>query len=169
MSLGLLLMLIEDAGDVRHALRFKLWGDGSYGILATLFEFLYFSVIGMILIYASLKYHSVFWKNDKVRNHLVVGYLFYGLGVSLSFIGSAFDKILATSVYEKLGDFIFSKLLLGDEISIAIYEKALYYNEAIAFMIMDMLLEESLELVGAAGLLTAGVYFFANYNNKDHF
>ena len=162
MSLGLMLMLVEDAGDVRHHIRGLLFGGSwTYGILGTVFEFLYFSVIGLILVFAFFKYRNVFWKKDKIRNYLIIGYLFYGLGVAFSFVGSAFSAVLGFSFYDKAGQIIFSKLMLRDEISRMIYEQAIYHNEFVVFLFMDRLLEESLELIGAAGLLTAGIYFFA--------
>lgn len=168
MSVGLLLMLVEDAGDVRHAIRNKIDGGGSYGILSSIFELFYFSVIGFILIYAFLKYRNVFWEIRDVRKYLIIGYLLYAFGVSLSFIGSAFSSFLGFSLYEKIGQCIFPWLMVRDDVSVLIYEQALYHNELIEFKFLDMLPEESLELIGAGGLLTAGVHFFVYYRSKGN-
>ncbi len=80
LSIGTMLMLVEDAGDVRHTIRKMVQraaGEGGYGFGGTLFELGYFAVIGLIMVYALWSYRHVYWNHTRMRNYLFAGYLFY--------------------------------------------------------------------------------------------
>jgi len=165
LSIGLMLMLVEDAGDVRHTYRSRiemLFGEESYGFFGTSFELFYFAIIGLIMIVAILKYKDVYWKHNNTKKYLFIGYLFYGLGVSASFIGGAYRTITGFTLYENIGNLLLERLIVVNQNSRLAYEIA-KTNTRIDFIFMDKVFEESLELLGAAGLLVAGIYFLASY------
>ena len=168
LSVGTMFMLVEDAGDVRHAIRKMVQGvagEGSYGYAGTLFELGYFAVIGLIMLYAVWRYRHVYWNRTRMRNYLFGGYICYGLAVSASFIGSAFHSIIGFTVYEKVGEVILKGLFMRDQITMEAYQVA-NASRNIDFFFMDRLVEESLELLGVAALLTAGLIFYSQYRGK---
>ena len=170
LSIGLVLMIVEDAGNVRHEFRWMLEsvaGEEQYGLLGTTFELFYFAVIGFIMVYALFAYRQAYWDHYQTRNYLFTGYVFYGLGVSSSFLGSAYESVVGFSLYEKTGDFFISRFFIRDEITALANEIALENFEDISFMFMDKVYEESLELIGAGALLTAGVFFMVNFMAKS--
>jgi hypothetical protein len=169
LSAGIMLMLVEDAGDVRHQLRRMLesvTGEEGYGYVGTLFELGYFAVIGLIMLYALLRYRHVYWQHNRMRNWLFAGYLFYGLAVSLSFIGSAFRSVTGFSVYQRTGEMVLKNLFVRDRITEEAYMIA-SSRRNVDFHIMDRLVEESIELLGVAALLTAGLYFYSRYKKQE--
>ncbi|MBF8436519.1 hypothetical protein I0Q91_05480 [Halanaerobiaceae bacterium Z-7014] len=169
MSLGLLFMLVEDAGDVRHTYRAiitRIFEAEGYGFMGTIFELVYFLIIGLILLFAIYKYYSVYKDYKNTKLYLGLGYVFYGLGVSASFVGSAFNPILGFSVYERIGVIFVENIFLNNQQIIDAYILATEQTN-INFMFMDRVFEESLELLGAAGLLCSGLYFLIAYLNKN--
>lgn len=168
LSAGTMLMLVEDAGDVRHTIRKMVQGaagEGSYGYVGTLFELGYFAVIGLVMVFALWHYRHVYWNDVRLRNWLFAGYLFYGLAVSLSWIGSAFHSIIGFTVYQRAGEVILRGLFVRDQITMEAYQVAIA-SRNIDFFFMDRLVEESLELMGVAALLTAGLYFYSKFRGK---
>ncbi len=168
LSVGTMFMLVEDAGDVRHAVRKMVQGaagEGSYGYAGTLFELGYFAVIGLIMLYAVWHYRHVYWHRTRMRNYLLGGYVCYGLAVSASFIGSAFHSIIGFTVYEKVGEVILKGLFVRDQITMEAYQVA-SASRNVDFFFMDRMVEESLELLGVAALLTAGLFFYSKYRGK---
>ncbi len=88
--------------------------------------------------------------------------LFYGLAVSASWIGSAFHSVTGFTVYQKIGEVVLKGLFIRDRITEEAYLIA-SSERNVDFIFMDRLVEESLELLGVAALLTAGLYFYARY------
>jgi len=169
MSFGLLLMLVEDAGDVRHTYRARIemvFGEETYGFLGTTFELFYFAFIGIIMLVAFLKYRHVYWAYYNTKKYLIIGYIFYGLGVSASFIGGAYRTLTGFTLYENIGGAVLDRIIINSETSLIAYN---LFDEThrVEFMFMDRVFEESLELLGAAGLLCAGLYFLIAYVNRN--
>lgn len=169
LSIGLLLMLIEDAGDVRHAYRRVLGrivvGETSYGYFGTLFELFYFAFIAVIMVYALWRYKDVYRRYNDARKYLFVGYIFYALGVSASFIGNVSRVLIGFNVYEAIGGYILKTFFIRDEITELAYDVA-SKNSRVDYNFMNYAVEESLELIGAGALLVAGIYFFNAYKIK---
>jgi len=169
LSAGLLLMLIEDAGDVRHAYRRALGrivvGETSYGYFGTIFELFYFAFIAAIMVYALWKYKDVYWRYNDARKYLFIGYIFYAIGVSASFIGNVSRVLIGFNVYEAMGGYILKTFFIRDEITKLAYEIA-SKNSRVDYNFMNYAVEESLELIGAGALLVAGIYFFNSYRIK---
>ncbi len=165
-SLGLILMVVEDAGDVRHHLRFELenlTGEGPMGFFGTIWELLYFAVLGAVMAYAILGYRKVYWNDMKIRNYFLAGLIFYGIAVSSSWLGSAFHSEIDFELYTLAGEFIMTRMFVNGGVTEKAYELATANHEWFNFDFMDLVYEESLELLGAGSLLTAGVYFMKKY------
>ena len=169
LSIGLLLMLIEDAGDVRHAYRRALErilvGETSYGYFGTIFELFYFAFIAAIMVYALWRYKDVYWKYIDAKKYLLIGYIFYALGVSASFTGNVSRVLIGFNVYEAMGGYVLKSFFIRDEITKLAYEVA-SENSRVDYNFMNYAVEESLELIGAGALLVAGIYFFNSYRIK---
>ncbi len=167
LSSGLVLMLIEDAGDVRHALRHyieRFSDEITYGFYGSTFELFYFLVIASIMIYAAVKYKDIYWKHVKFRRFLILTYIFYAVAVCLSFTGVAYRAVTGYAFYDIAGEYLMNLLFISDNASLIIYENAKEYAR-VDFYLMDMLIEESIEFLGAAGMLTAAVAFFKKYSD----
>jgi len=71
-SVGLMMMFIKDAGDVRHAYRRILGtilvGETGYSLFGIAFEVFYFSIIGIIMLVALVAYRTVYWNNYQQKN-----------------------------------------------------------------------------------------------------
>lgn len=172
-SIALLYLLIEDAGDPRHFIRYYVQqaagetdGQGFWG---TMTELVYFTVLGSIPLYAYWRYGRVALKDYmRTKSYLIGGFLFYGLAASASFLGSAFSTLINRDLYTFLGNNIISLIVFlgGPEVESAYMGDN--YN-SISFYIMDSPIEESIELIGAALLLLAAVSFIKKKNiENDH-
>ncbi len=169
LSAGLLLMLIEDAGDVRHAYRRALGrilvGETGYGYFGTVFELFYFGFIAAVMLYALWRYREVYWPHRDIKKYLFTGYIFYAAGVSASFSGNVSRVLIGFNIYEAMGEYLLKTFFIRDEITTRAYEIA-SENSRAGYNFMNYVVEESLELIGAGALLVAGIYFFNTYKTK---
>ena len=172
MGLGSIFMVMEDVYNIRHQLRGYIgrWaGDGAYGYLATFFELGYFAAIGTVLIYAFFRYRRVFWNRPKTRRYLISGYGFYGTAVCASWLGTAFHDHLEENLYTGAGR-VFTNILFGSHPEASeLYSRANEHlagtgTELLEYWFMDSVVEESIELLGAAALLVAGLAFYRSYD-----
>ncbi len=172
MSLGLLLMLLEDAGNLRHTFMSyiqAIFQEAEQGLAGTGFELLYFGVLGGIPLYALIRYGGVLGKIKKAKNYILTGFVFYFLAGGLSFIGTAFSKLIDKNFYTILGEKLYSlSLKLGDDQVAVIWEnwEATNWRFPIGFFLMDSLIEENLEIIGAGAFL-AGVISFLIYKKRQ--
>ena len=153
------LMLIEDAGDPRHEIRQWvefLFSEGHYGVAGTLTELTYFGLLAAILIYALVVYGSTLRGRFESQIFFVIGFAAYGVAVSLSFVGSAFAALFDQNAYVLMGGFLV-------EVSLTLSDGKLgdYWppesQAHIAFHLMDGMVEESIELLGAMSFLAASL------------
>lgn len=163
MALALVLMLIEDAGNPRHRIReyvrfaFKEEGAG-LGLMVTASQLLYFAVLASVPIYALVRHGHVLKRLLRVKVYVLIGFASYALSASLSFAGDAFSALLDRSFYSFSGEFLYRlSLRLGDDG----LEQAWggHGHEYIPFRLMDGMVEESIELIGAASFLAATVSY----------
>ena len=167
MSIALLLMLLQDAGDMRHLpMSYVMWafGEIDQGIAGTLVEFLYFAVLGGLPLYALIKY----WNDVKVyvraRYYILVGFVFYFIAGGLSFAGTAFEGLLERNLYNVLGEYFYELALrLGDGAVMSIWEETSFN---VRFFLMDSLLEENIELIAAGALLASVFAFWGSYKRS---
>ncbi len=181
MGFGLLLLLLEDAGDVRHVYRtiveaFAGAGqyaiEGTYGIAGTLFELAYFAVLAAIMIFALWRYRDVYWSSRTPRAYFAVGVVLYGLAVSSSWLGNAFRAVTPfRDLYSIAGERVIAGLFRGRPDTTAILKRT---SQAVAndgmhpleFAIMDRVYEESLELLAAGAFFVAGLALLFAYQAR---
>lgn len=177
-SIALIYLLIEDAGDPRHFIRYYVQQaagetDGQ-GLWGTLIELIYFIGLGSIPLYAYFRYGRVALKDFvKTKRYLISGFFFYALAAGFSFIGSAFSSMLNRDFYTLVGSKVIDIIVnfSGPEVQSKYLGD---FHESLSFYIMDSPFEESLELIGGALLLLAAVSFmrivsdpFENHTNEE--
>ena len=171
LGLGAALMLIEDAGDVRHIIALYVRRAVDDALVlglhpATLVDIPYFTVLAGPLIYALVRYGRSVWEVSGSRPYLALGYASYGFagaGSALSGVGGgrAESSVYLGSLYERIGRTI-EALLPGSEHMAGGLEPAHF-----RFLLADGPVEESLELVGVACLLSVVVALARWYADDD--
>lgn len=137
------LMLIEDAGNPRH--RLANYGESMFGVPSTATELVYFAALASVPLYALLRYGRHVWSTLTTRRYLIAGVVFYGIA------GGASGTRAIGSWYTEIGT-AFDQRLLGGRLL-----RWDFLGESTGFWLMDWLVEESLELMGAACLCAAAV------------
>jgi len=170
-SLGFALMLLEDFGNVRFwvsdyvALQLVQGKDGVHlyevlNIVAVTHTFLY-SILGLIL---TCFLFRIYLELKRVRGALAFmlsGYIFYGAaaaGSATAHFGSWYTRtgtMLLGGYYESLNE--------------AFLRHPLEFmpDAPLGFWIMDLLVEESLELLGAAAITTALLLFLTGREQHE--
>jgi hypothetical protein len=176
MAVAIALMLIEDAGDPRHRLReyvqFAFGETEGQGVMGTVTELLYFAVLAAIPLYALIRHGRVVLSDKRTKAFILVGFVAYALAGSLSFVGSAFSALLDRNFYDISGDLLYQlSVRLGDEGLLrawtTISNEAVDAPTFIQFALMDSLVEESIELIGAAGFFAGTVaYLLAEFGHR---
>ena len=170
MSVVFILMLIEDAGDPRHTIRSyvqAVYSEAGQGIMGSITELFYFSILGFIPLYGYLKYGAVLRKNFKSWFYFIIGFISYFVATFLSFIGSAVD------FYNYIGRILYEWLLeIGDSLLVFQWQafEAEEGWEFISFFLMDSLFEEAIELIGAASFFAAAISYllFELYSQNEN-
>ena len=148
MSLAAALMLIEDAGDVRHVLVRMFAGEGTTitpGVqlgVGHLIEMPYFLALAALPVYAVARYGRHVWAVRSVRPYLLSSFVLYAAaagGSALSGIGGLYARIGAIIDQQLTG----GRLLVSEEVE----------RSDIHFNLVDSVIEESVETVAAACLL----------------
>jgi hypothetical protein len=168
MSIALLFMLLQDAGDMRHLpMSYVQWmsGEIDQGIMGTSVELLYFAILGGIPLYALVRY----WRDIKVyirsKYYLLIGFFFYALAGGLSFIGTAFEGLMDSNIYNVFGEYFYNfALRLGDGNLVSIWEETSFN---VKFFLMDSLLEENLEIIASGSLLASIFAFLITYTRGE--
>lgn len=161
-SIGLMLMLIEDAGSPRHLLRNyveDIAGEAGYGMLGTLTELVYFGLLASVPLFAYFKYGRIGLKQYPLtKKYLLGGVVFYGAASGASFVGSAFSGLFDTDIYTLIGSRVVDLIVLlgGPDVEAQYLGQ---FHDHISFYIMDSPFEESLEIIGGALFLLAAVSY----------
>ena len=159
MGIVFILMLIEDAGDPRHTIRSYVqafFSEVVQGPMGSLTELIYFSILAVIPLYALIRYGKTLKQVPRSLYYTFSGFVFYAVATILSFLGSAID------LYHRAGGVLYDFMIkLGDDALAQIWQN---YNlrerwDFIEFFLMDSLVEEVLELLGAAAFLAAVLAF----------
>lgn len=148
---GIALMLMEDAGNIRHILGRRIStlalmnydGSGS-NIFYIGTEFIFYAFLGFLMTYPFLRYRKELLnslKSNKSIVYMVIGYFSYGVAS----IASASRNI--GDWYYWLGVGIMDLFSLG--------ERAAWHTNALGFYLIDFWFEESIELIGAGLIFTA--------------
>ena len=154
LSIGAALMLIEDAGDIRHELgRYVVdtFGSRVAGLPINLFaEVPYFAALAAVPIYAVIRYGSAPWQVSGVRPYLVGAYGLYGLAAASSSL-----RVVGGN-YTRLGAWI-DETILGARWPSAPGETTAHAH----FYLVDGPIEESIEVLAAACLFALVLAFTA--------
>ncbi len=172
-GLGMMLMLLEDAGDTRHFLMsYVQWaaGEPDQGLYGTIFEATYFLLIGGLPVFAIWRYGSAIKEYGKAHLYVILGIVSYAFAASLSFIGTAFDMLFDFNIYTKIGEIFreYSLRIGGEDLRI-IWDNwdAQNWLFQTNFYLMDSLVEENIEIIGGAFFLSAMVALAAAYKEKN--
>jgi len=159
MAVAFTLMLIEDAGNPRHTMRSyvqAIFSEEERGLLGTAAEGVYFTLLAAIPIYALLHYRKPVMADRQTTRYLITGFVGYGLAASLSLFGTGIGIYLWAGNKLKSG-----LLLLADEqagLNWSQYEQAVS-GPFFDIMLMDWVVEESIELMAAAAFCASAVAF----------
>ncbi len=164
-----ILMLMEDAGDIRHFFFRELFSP--HWRTLNILETIYFLVLGAIPTFAVLKYGKHIKKSHITVILLILGFVFYG---SSAFLSGPADL---TNINYDIGRGMFQYTVnAGDAQLEQIHKEAgetwtegidanpehvLYHN------FKDMILEESLEFLGALMLLVSSIAYLQFIQKKD--
>ncbi len=156
MAVAFLLMLLEDAGNIRHL--FMSWvqvaaNEPDQGIFGTLFEAGYFALLAGVPLYALVRYGWHLREHVRAATYILAGFFMYFLAGSLSFIGTAFSGLVDRDLYTFAGERLYAFALRIGDAEVAGMWAA--WNEqhpmsSIGFSLLDSLIEENIELLGAA-------------------
>lgn len=155
LTIGLGLMLVEDAGDVRQDLRpyvaFVVSGqpDGaSDTLVGRLADLGYFAVIAFFPLYALLRHWRVPLRYAGAGWYLALGFLAY----AVTQLGTAVSQI--NDSYARLGRWLHATVFHG-----GLLQPIGLDRQRMHFELIDGPVEESIELLGAALLLAAALAF----------
>ena len=165
LAAGFAIMLIEDAGNIRHRmgaiLLLNVLGlDSAGGLPKNLFELTFYSTLGMLMLWPFLRYGRRLPFNGRAAGLILAGYLAY-----LVAAGSSATRYVG-QWYERTGSAIIDMAGVSGYPSWARMTAELqdrgreYPLDSLGFFLLDFAVEETLELIGAgcllAGLLTLG-------------
>ncbi len=153
LSLAAFFMFLEDAVNVRHALSFlaRLLFYGYHPqLIRTIAETIYFVALGSIPLYALFRYGQTVWGDKGTRRFLLAGFTAYAIAV-----GASVSRFVA-DWYNAAGHFIHNAVGRGSLLLPAGWQVA-----DLEFFLMDWIVEESIEIVGAAALFAATLTYFS--------
>ncbi len=159
MAVAFTLMLIEDAGNPRHTLRGyvqAVFSETERGMIGTMAEGIYFTILAAIPVYAFWHYRKPVMADRRSAGYLLTGFIGYGSAAALSFTGTGLGT------YLWLGGKVRSAMLfLADDETAGQW---LYYEKQAGgpffhVMLMDWMVEESIELMAAAAFCASAVAF----------
>jgi hypothetical protein len=173
-GLGMILMLLEDAGELRHFfMSYIQWaaGEPEQGLFGTAFEAGFFVLLGGLPVYALWKYGGALYDYGKAYWYVLAGIISHAIAASLSFVGTAFEMTFEVDVYSKMGEWFreYSIGIGGEELRI-IWDtwdanNWLYQTN---FYLMDSFIEENIELLGNAFFLAGVLTFVSIYRASEN-
>ena len=148
LGVGTSIMLMEDAGNLRHQIKYYvrlIFGDTM--ILGMGTEIVFYLLLASLLLYAFVKYWRYPWQSWQTRYYMIGGCLFYAVAAIASATRHFRDW------YDHAGEWILKVLGLSETVN-ALFIPYSGGRDA-GFYIMDFLVEESIELMGASALCAA--------------
>jgi len=147
------LMFLEDAANIRHLINYIIflasdldWSSVDGKQLRNVLELCYFAILGFIPAYAVIRYGRYIFHSLSTTIYLLTGCFFYGIAAACS--GTRFLEDWYTRAGEKIYG-VMQGLASGQMVEVATESLSM------EFWLMDLLVEESLELLGAGALLSA--------------
>lgn len=159
-SIGLGLMLIEDAGDIRHVISGEVQNfadnDHIMGIhYRVVSDFPYFALLAAIPLYAIIRYGKETWENTKAKTPFILGIILYAIAA----IGSGLRHF--NNLYINIGSWIDENILNENFKGIASLSQDRNH-----FLLVDSILEETIELL-AITLIFVAILIFVKEFKKD--
>ena len=158
-AVGTALMLIEEAGDIRHSLRLVAGAEPAVAFAgwrtSMLIEGPYFALLAAIPLYALVRYGRPIWASRRTRPYLIAGFGLYGLAAGASTLRMVGEN------YATLGSWI-DRTLLGGRWPIP-DDRTQEWGH---YFLVDSAIEESVELMAAACFL-AMVLAFAHEHERE--
>ncbi len=158
MGAALILMLVEDAGNVRHEIRRIVENISGLprhtGRLDKAVEFIYFTALASVPCYALIRYGKYLRTYSISLIYILCGFAFYAVAAICNATRNW------NSWYASVGEIIQERAGL----IVPSYDNPSHYGH----WLMDALFEESLELLGAMFLLAAAVSFWKSISFKSH-
>ncbi len=147
-SIGLGLMLIEDAGDIRHVISREVQRVAGSEIMGVHFRVVsdvpYFTALAFIPVYAVLRYGRYVWESTKIRFYLASGFLLYAIAA----MGSGIRHL--GGFYITIGAWI-DRTFFGNQFPVP----EGMTQERAHFFIVDSVIEESIELLALTMIFAA--------------
>lgn len=152
LAAGLALMLIEDAGNPRHAL--GTFAHDSLGVPSFTANAVLLGTIALVLLYAVAAHWRRLVRLRSCRAYLAMAYAVYGLAGGLSASGPRW--------YHRFGDVLNTHLFDG---RLPVDERT---EGPLSFLIVDLMVEESVEIIGASLFVAAAVGFALAPRERAH-
>ena len=153
MAVALTLMLIEDAGNVRHMLRWYSYRFTGIEFIEHATEFLCFVALAVIPLYALLRYWRDHRQHRQTHRYLLAAFGFYALAASSSATRRWGEW------HHHVGEAALAWFRSIDE-NFVIYSYTDYRGKTReGYWLLDMIVEESIELLGAAMFVCATLAF----------
>lgn len=161
-------MFIEDTINIRHIISNYLSLLSGYDYIRNpiriITEFVIYFLIGGLMVYPLWKYFKFLNLGQRTRTYLITGYLAYAVGS----ISSASRYLF--NWYDRLGEAIIDLLPVTEAAGWALassnLEKAGWYP--LGFWLIDFLVEESIELIGAGFLLAFLLAYLGNLRTTQN-
>ncbi len=156
LGVGTTIMLMEDAGNLRHQIKYYIrliFGDTMR--LGIAVELVFYGLLGLFLLYILVRYARVIWQQRTTRRFLLFGYGAYALAA----LASATRHI--ADWYDHFGNWLLQIAGLYELMNARFIPTNV--PRPIGFYIMDFLVEESIELMAASALLAGVVAYFVAY------
>lgn len=152
-AIGLGLMMIEDAGDIRHTLSWEIQrivGDTIFGLpYRSMVDLPYFALLATVPLYTVIRYGRYIWPEVAVRRYFVASVILY----AIASIGSGARYF--GDFYQRTGAWIDNNLMGG-----RFPMKENDSQETTHLLLIDSPIEESIETI-AITLLIAGIITYA--------
>lgn len=169
LSIGLLIMFLEDTINIRHQLSYFIslhFYDGIVGTyewrtstFRSLVEISVYAILGLLMITAFIKiYHDYDFPNSG-KMYLFSGYLFYGIAAAASATRNIGDW------YANIGEKILEYIQMGNTYEWSA-QSIIFYQDPLSFWFMDLLFEESFELIGSILFCSTLTILLSSISNK---
>ena len=116
-------------------------------------EIIFFTLLGSLPLIALICYGQHPWQSVKTRPYLILGYVSYGIAV-------LFNSTRFIKDWYALAGAYFDTVITKGELIAPVFWNRYYLHHHL----MDYLVEESLELIGAGALFAAAVAYQREYD-----
>ena len=149
-------LVVEDAASIRHMLvRYGSFYVEQIQPMATIVEVSYYALLASVPLYAVVRYARHIWHHAATRRFLLAGYALYGFAAFTSATSGFGDW------YVRLGDWVALQVLRGRIMEMPSGMHGVQAESTTGYMLLDVLFEETVELMAAALLLAGALTYLA--------